>query len=61
MEHQQTIQCPHCGGTDLQKNGKLTNFSIPIHKKSNYLQGNNKLTNNNFKFFIIVSSNIEVV
>jgi transposase-like protein len=25
MVHQQSIQCPHCAGTDLQKNGKCTN------------------------------------
>ena len=25
MIHQQTIRCPHCNGTDLQKNGKSPN------------------------------------
>jgi transposase-like protein len=25
MVHQQTVQCPHCQGTDLQKNGKSPN------------------------------------
>ena len=25
MIHQQSIQCPHCSGRDLQKNGKCTN------------------------------------
>ena len=25
MIHHQEIQCPHCGGRDLRKNGKCTN------------------------------------
>jgi transposase-like protein len=25
MVHQRLIQCPHCAGTDLRKNGKCTN------------------------------------
>ena len=33
MEHQQTIQCPHCGGTDLQKNGKSPNGTPRWHCK----------------------------
>ncbi|MDR1338666.1 MAG: hypothetical protein LBK58_01180 [Prevotellaceae bacterium] len=33
MVHQQLIQCPHCTGTYLQKNGKCTNGTQRYYSK----------------------------